>query len=134
MLPPNITTPSEMHKGLFQYKRLIYGINSAFESFQKQIEIVLSGGKGAKNISDDVIIWGRSLDEHNEHLDEVLTRIEEHGLKINSKKCIFGATSLIFSGYKSSAYVISLDLKKVVDICKLDHQHQQQKLSHLLVC
>ncbi len=31
------------HKGLFRYKRLIYGISSAFESFQKQIELVISG-------------------------------------------------------------------------------------------
>lgn len=58
-------------------------MNSAFESFQKQIKIALSGCKGAKNISDDVIILGRSFDKHNEHLHKALTWIKEHGLKKN---------------------------------------------------
>ena len=49
-----------MHQGLFQYMHLIYGVNTAFEIFQTQIELVLSGINGAKNISDDVLIWGRT--------------------------------------------------------------------------
>ena len=75
---------------------------------------MLSGCKGTQNI----IIWGSSLDEHNKHLDEVLTWIEEHRLKINSNKYIFDATSLIFSGHKLSAYGKGADPKKVVDISK----------------
>ena len=91
-------------------------MNNGSESFQKQTEIVLSAYKGAKNIRDDAITWGMLLDERN-NLDEALTRIEEHGLKINSRKCILGATSLIFSNYKSSAYRRSPDEKNVFDIC-----------------
>ena len=36
------------HEGLFRYKRLIFGINSAFEIFQKKIEHVIAGCDGAK--------------------------------------------------------------------------------------
>lgn len=42
------------HKEVYQYKRLIYGVNYAFESFQKQLEIVLSKCTGAHN--HDIII------------------------------------------------------------------------------
>ena len=35
------------HKGVHRYKRLIYGVSSAFESFQKKIEQVISGCEGA---------------------------------------------------------------------------------------
>jgi len=31
-----------MHPGLLQYKNLIYGVNSAFDIFQQQTELVLS--------------------------------------------------------------------------------------------
>ena len=55
----NITTFAT-HEGLFRYKCLIYGVSGAFESFQKHIEIVISGCPGSKNISDDILIWGSS--------------------------------------------------------------------------
>ena len=58
------------HKGLFRYKRLIYGVSSAFESFQRQIEIVIAGRPGAKNISDDILVWGTTEEEHNSHLNQ----------------------------------------------------------------
>ncbi|KAK3773161.1 hypothetical protein RRG08_013748 [Elysia crispata] len=41
------------HKGLFRYKRLIFGINAASEKFQNIISQVLQGCEGAQNISDD---------------------------------------------------------------------------------
>jgi len=43
--------------GLFRHKRLIFGISSAFELFQKQIEIVIRDCPKTKNISDDILVW-----------------------------------------------------------------------------
>ena len=48
------------HEGIFQYKRLIYGISSAFEHFQKNIEQTIADCDGAKNISDDVFTLGKN--------------------------------------------------------------------------
>jgi len=48
---------------------------SAFESFQKQIEMVLNGCKNARNISNDIIIRGDTIDEHDVSLKEVLSRL-----------------------------------------------------------
>ena len=42
----------------------MYSINSAFESFQKQIKFVMTGIKNAKNVSDDIIISGHTLTSH----------------------------------------------------------------------
>lgn len=53
------------HKGIFKYKLLIYGINSAFESFQHQIEQVVSGCSRVKSINDNMIIWEKDLQEHD---------------------------------------------------------------------
>ena len=86
-------TSFAMHEGLFRYKRLIYGVSSGFESFEKQIEIVISGCPGSKNISDDILIWDSSEQEHNHHLATVLARLDEAGLKVNREKCIPFATS-----------------------------------------
>ena len=60
------------HDVVYQYKRLIYGIDSAFESsyFQKQTELVITGIKNAKNVSDDIIIWGTSQEQHDNTLEK----------------------------------------------------------------
>ena len=52
------------HEGLFRYKRLIYVKSTGFACFQKQVEMAIAGCK-AKNISDDVLIWGNSLEDLN---------------------------------------------------------------------
>ena len=102
-----------MHEGLFRYKGLIYGVSSAFESFQKQIEIVISGCPGSKNISDDILIWGSSEQEHNRHLVIVLTCLDETGLKVNREKCMFGANHIVFAGHELSAEGIAPQKSRV---------------------
>ena len=69
----NITTFAT-HEGLFRYKHLIYGVNSV-ESFQQQIEIVISSCLGNRNNSDVILIWGSSEEEHNHPLATVLARL-----------------------------------------------------------
>jgi hypothetical protein len=44
--------------GIFRYKRLYMGIPPAPEIFQK-------GSDGTKHISDDIITWGTSQEEHD---------------------------------------------------------------------
>ena len=91
------------HEGLFRYKRLIFGVNSAFEIFQKKIEQVIAGCDGSKNISDDILIWGSTQEEHDKNLCKVLTSLKNSGLKVNPDKCIFGANDITFAGHELSA-------------------------------
>ncbi|XP_075144752.1 uncharacterized protein LOC142219865 [Haematobia irritans] len=48
------------HKGLFRYKRLMFGISSAPEIFQRIMEELLSPCKKALNYIDDIIIFGNN--------------------------------------------------------------------------
>ena len=41
------------HRGLYRYKRLPFGINSASEVFQSAIEDALRGISGVRNIAND---------------------------------------------------------------------------------
>ena len=51
------------HRGLFQYKRLMFGITSAPDKYQKIVKDVLIGCKGVANIADDLIIHGCGIKE-----------------------------------------------------------------------
>ena len=63
--------------GLYRYKRLIFGVNSAAEVFQQTIQTVLEGIKGAKNISEDIIFQGRDEEEHDQVLSETLKELHK---------------------------------------------------------
>ena len=94
----NITT-FVTHKGLHRYKRLMFGIGSAPELYQHTIQKVLAGCEGAYNIHDDIIIHGRSVDEHDARLKKTMERIQEKGLTLNREKCVFQMSKLTFMGY-----------------------------------
>ena len=59
------------HDSVYQHKQLIHGINSAFVSFQKEIELVITEINNAKNIN--IIIWGTSQEQHNKTLEKVFS-------------------------------------------------------------
>ncbi len=110
-----ITTFST-HKGLYRYKRLLFGLSSAAEVFQHTIQNVLSGIPNVKNISDDIIVYGKTQAEHDAALVAVLQRLREHNLTLNKDKCEFNKTTIEFYGYLFSAKGVSADPKKIESI------------------
>ncbi|XP_044759177.1 uncharacterized protein K02A2.6-like [Coccinella septempunctata] len=63
------------HLGLFRYKRLMFELKCAPEMFQRILENILSGLKGVFNYLDDLLIFGRTLEEHDANLKAVLQRL-----------------------------------------------------------
>ena len=75
-----ITTFST-HVGLFRYKRLNYGTNAAAEIFQFTLQQQLQGLTGVRHIADDIIVYGKTREEHNINLDKC--RLFDRGLRLN---------------------------------------------------
>ena len=86
------------HCGLYQYKRLMFGISSAPEVYQHVIQQSLQGCEGVANISDDIIIHGKNTEEHDRRLQRVLERLKEKNLTLNAEKCKFHMTQMVFMG------------------------------------
>ena len=107
-----ITTFST-HVGIYQYKRLNFGISSASEVFQEAIRSVIRHIPGAKNISDDIIVYGRTQEEHDKALEETFDAISSAGLTLNKKKCQFNQKKISFFGVVFSPEGISPDPEKV---------------------
>ena len=59
-------TTFSTHVGLRRYKRLPFGINAASEIFQESIKELLTGLPGYKNISDDIIVFGKGKDDEHD--------------------------------------------------------------------
>ena len=108
----NITT-FICHKGLFRYKRLIFGVTSAAEVYQKVLQQVLQGLDGCKNISDDIVVYGRTESAHNQNLKRVLQRLTDHNLTLNKDKCKFAQKELCFMGHILTAKGVKPDNRKI---------------------
>ena len=81
------------HKRLYTYQRLTYGIASAPALFQSTMDQILQGMDNVRCRIDDIIIR-TAPHEQLQVLDEVLTRLERHG--ILAKKSEFMVPSIEF--------------------------------------
>ncbi|XP_055338681.1 uncharacterized protein K02A2.6-like [Paramacrobiotus metropolitanus] len=87
------------HKGLFRYNRLPFGVSSGPSIFQQIMEKILQGCEGVAVYLDDIIITGRTEEEHLRNLEKVLQRLEEHGLTLKQAKCRFMQSSVEYLGF-----------------------------------
>ena len=91
------------HKGLFRYRRLHMGISSASEIFTDTIRSILADCQGQLNMTDDILVFGRTQEEHQQHLLAVLEKLETHGITLNVDKCELYRDELVFFGMHFSA-------------------------------
>ena len=108
-----------MSPGIFRYTRLIFGLSAAAEIYQREIELTLAGLEGVRNISDDIIIGGRTTEELLERMNATFQRLKERNLTINKSKCEFLKDELIYMGHKLSAKGIAPDQSKIDTILSL---------------
>ena len=76
-----------------------FGLWNAGQSFQRFMDRVLSGLDYCFVYVDDVLIGSKSLEEHEQHLREVLSRMAEHGIVLNGEKCVLGVPEVQFLGH-----------------------------------
>ena len=74
------------------------GISSAPEVYQHVIQQVLSDCEGVENISDDIIVYGKTTEEHDERLKQVLEKMKGKNQTVSAEKCKFDMTKLVFMG------------------------------------
>jgi hypothetical protein len=65
---------------------------------------------------DDVLIYSRSEEEHEEHLRLVLQKLQEHRLYVKLSKCEFWMKQIAFLGHVISKGGIFVDPSKVYDV------------------
>ena len=83
---------------LFRYKRLSYGVNSAPEQYQHIIRQTITGCPGATNIADDIVVHGKTTEDHDRNLITLLDRLQERNLTLHKDKCKFRMSQIVFMG------------------------------------
>lgn len=68
--------------------------------FQKVLEQILAGCPYTINFIDDIIIAGKTEQEHDEALNLVLERLKQNGILLNQSKCAFKMSEIDFLGHR----------------------------------
>ena len=91
------------HKGLYQYTRLPFEVASAPALFQQAMDHILQGIPNVICYLDDILVTGKSPEEHLTNLELVLKRLSEEGMTAKRSKCFFMEDSVEFLGHVISS-------------------------------
>jgi hypothetical protein len=118
--------------GRYCFHKLPFGICSAPEHFQKQMNRILDGEEGVLCHIDDVLIFGRSQEEHDTRLHQALKKIQDAGVTLNKDKCEFSQHRITFLGHVIDKNGISQDPKKTAAITEMPQPTNTKELRRFL--
>ncbi|UYV62474.1 LLGL1 [Cordylochernes scorpioides] len=118
--------------GRFFFKRIPFGITSAPEIFQRKMTQLLGNIEGVVCFMDDIVVYGSSLEEHNERVRQVLKKIQEEGMTLNPEKCQFGVETVKFLGHTLSSEGLFIDEEKLDAITKMEAPRSTKELKSFL--
>ena len=95
-----------------------FGIKGDPATFQRLMSTVLSGMQGLKCLVylDDNIVFGETLQIHNDKLREVFARLRLHNLKLQPARCEFLRKAFTYLGHKLTAHGLRPDPEKVTAV------------------
>ena len=93
------------HQGLFEFRVMPFGLTNApavFQRLMQQVVTPLNSMSSHDFVSvylDDIIVFSRSLEDHLKHLQIVIQRLTDVGLKLKPAKCRFIQRELEYLGH-----------------------------------
>ncbi|GFV02365.1 retrovirus-related Pol polyprotein from transposon 297 [Trichonephila clavipes] len=102
-------------QGLWQFKVMPFGLCNAPATFERLMETMLKGltFEACLIYLDDVIIGGRTFEEHLQNIRKVLSKLRDANLKLNPSKCKFFQKEVNYLGHIISAKGVRTDPEKV---------------------
>lgn len=126
----------------WQFKRLFFGWKNAPTVFQNFMATHVVAGleEWVAQYVDDCVIFTKNEDgtseiteelvlEHAKHVVQVIERFTQYGLRLNAKKCSFGATRIRMLGFVVEGYTKRVDPRKVRSIVERGRPRSKKELA-----
>lgn len=118
----------------FQWNRMPFGLCTAPFTMQKAITTALMDllGNGVSVYIDDVTIAAETIEEHDQLLEEVFTRLKNANFQVKIPKCQMYTKQLEYLGYIITPGEIRPNPKKVEAILRLKSPRKRKDLQSFL--
>lgn len=115
-----ITAFIVLGRGLFQFKRLPYGLCGAPATFQRLLDRIITPELAPACFAylDDIIIATDTFGDHVHYLKLVFARLREAGLRVNFDKCTFGCSEMRYLGFVVNEQGLQVDPEKIEPLLK----------------
>jgi hypothetical protein len=108
-------TAFKTHDGHWEFKVVPFGLINAPATFQALMNSIFAPmlRKSVLVFMDDILIYGKSLEDHSQHLTAVLQPLKEHKLLIKKSKCSFAQQQLEYLGHVIGVHGVATDPAKI---------------------
>ena len=104
----------------------------AQDMFQRKLNAIFLRIPGVTGIADDMIIYGRTNQEHDQHLVNFLEVCRKNTLTLNPDKMQFRLPQVSFFGHQWSARGLSPDPKKIAAVKRMELPHDVETMRSFL--
>lgn len=120
--------------GHLEFNRMPFGLKNAPATFQRLMDKILSGLQGTDVFVyiDDIIVHGKSLEDHNRKLRALLGRLKSAGLTLQPEKCSFLKKEIAYLGHVISDKGVQPDPKKIKAVIDFPIPKSQKNIKQFL--
>ena len=103
------------HYGHYEFLVMPFGLTNALATFQSCMNHTfrVQLRKFLLVFFDNILIYSKTWEEHLQHLDEVLSILEEHSLYAKMSKCEFGMKEMLYLGHIINEEGVQVDMEKI---------------------
>ena len=108
-------TAFEADGGLWQWKRIPFGLTNAVPCFQRIVDDIIKSKncQGAFAYLDNITVGGATQAEHDVNLAKFLAVANEHNLTFNESKCVYSTDTIDLLGYRIQNGTLRPDLERI---------------------
>ncbi|KIH64820.1 reverse transcriptase [Ancylostoma duodenale] len=92
------------HRGVYKYNRQPFGIKTAPVIFQRIMNKMVAGLRCVATFLDDILVCGRTEQEHVENMRALIERIAEYRFKVRIEKCSLAKPEIGYLGFIVDEY------------------------------
>ncbi|KAK7111890.1 hypothetical protein V1264_011443 [Littorina saxatilis] len=118
--------------GRFRFLRLPFGLNSSAEVFAKRFHQAFENIPGVETYMDEMLIAGKTTEEHDSRLKTVLERARQVGVKLKLSKCTLRVNEVNFVGHTITGKGLKPDDSKIAAIQQMPTPSCRKDLERFL--